>query len=308
MYKMIQLKKKVTRLKIQHFLKKNKLILFLHYNTQNISSRGTHTTRNQLLLNEPTDLLLIKNRIAQRLVLAQLSESVNTLINSRNTESNFTKDKPSKIKLLFQEAQCDSKISSQVTQEETKLFSSVKPAVELSCKKLLSRKKYKDLSLIRQEEPEKNKCQLVGGIQDNEQIEKEEQKGEKIACGLFSFTSKEEKRVLFHGPSALLGVVDTTGLLDVLKIYKQQDAFFLFGGLYDNQILDHTQIERLALLSKKKDNVLYLELVNCLQKPTLKALSTVQNCTPFFYLKKLQYGLIEIFNFRNSQLSMQSSQ
>lgn len=190
MYKTIQLKKKMTRLKISHFLKKNRLVLFLHYNIQNINSRGAPTTPNQLLSNESTNLLLIKNRIAQKLVLAQLSRKTGAL---------------------------------------------------------------------------------------------------------------------FHGPSALLGIIDIARLVDILKIYKQQDAFFLFGGLYDSQILSHTQIEKLAILSQKQENLCYLELVNCLQKPTLKALFTFQNCTPFSNLKKLQYGLIEIFNFRNNQLLIQSN-
>lgn len=268
---MIQLKKRVARLKIQHFLKTNKLVLFFHYslNKNNTKNKSTCDIKTQLLSLGQGSVFFIKNKIAQ--TLSKKADLQNT--NSFTPEPLCRLPAPSTV------------LGTSSSFSETGVEARVR-------KKVFSLHSFQD----------RGKISLpLKASQGNNPIAATNCSIEKNVS--LDFAQLRQQTAFFQGPGALLGIKNVNQLHEILKLYRQRDALFLFGGIYGNQVIDCIQVERLGKLSQVEQALLDLQLVRCTQRPVLQVVF-ILSAYPFCsVLNRAKRRLVEVFNWRINQLS-----
>lgn len=120
------------------------------------------------------------------------------------------------------------------------------------------------------------------------------------------------QNALFQGPVVLLGISDTRQLQELMQLLttahspdRQQESVFLLGGIYNNLLINHVQVNKLAVLGDKGQKSLISSLLYCMRKASCRIASTIHRSALLPVLVRAQHRLLELFIAREAMLREQ---
>ena len=325
---MAKLKKEVAKLKISHFLKQNQLVLVYHY-IHNLSAEKDSIKKQLAKMGQITSML-VKNKIAQKAIVTDSTQSVNNVgvlackqkdyqtacLNQIETPSlQMTHDigtrhcathpykrfNPANVETFVSEKESttvnDSSNRAFTRMEIKENIVSFNPATPSTERPIRGHR------LIR-----KGSKAVIGQDNDEFIIDQKVLKHLKTHNSLTSvkrhlniYTNISSVLSLLQGPTILLGCADLNKLEELLFKFDQENGFILLGGLYKDSLINHLEIQRLA---RSVNQGVFSRLIYQTKYCPLQPLLSIQSEYSFNFLYTHREKLITILKIRQNQLSL----
>ena len=254
---MSALKKKMIFHNISFFLDNNPLLFFFNYN--HMSTEEWRILKNQFSKIEKVNTLVVKNKIANKIIKKNDNKEKITPYIANNTNTTIIAKKSDSSDIL---KECDKKAVLQILASQT---SHIPNIPEVTNRRFVSQGFYTFFQ----------KCNNVGDVEDL-------YKGDnKYSPNTKKENSFENIHNLFQGPTLLIGVSSLEQSKQVLYYTRKEKKLIFVGGLYKKKQINHLDLDYLLKLEKG----VHANLINTLQYPLYSTALTTQSVNLYYLLK-----------------------